>query len=533
MAPPVIFTAAVLFMLPNQLAALPQNPGNISTPATANHGVLPRSLESCLGATGVSVVYATDAGYSNLTVADNSNYHPHPQAVVIPNSTEQVAATVRCVAAEQGRVTLTTRGGGHGYAAYSLSGQVVIDSSQMTDIVLDESTQEVTVQMGQKLGPLALAMGRAGYALPHGTCPGVGVAGHSLGGGWGFTSREWGWLVDRLVSLELVDVTGRIRTISPKATNPNTTSTDDTNDGDLWWALRGAGSNNFGIVTSFTYRMQPAPTAIVNYNIGFASQSDCVQVLLTLQEIGSHPATSSAGFPTSLGGELIIDGGYQPPKAYCSFTGQYLGDSAAYNETIQRLLSPLARQSIQPLTTTSSFYTNWVSALTNLMGDLDSPSVPQPYYAKSLFDDGHPNYTSASISRIFSAIQPAGPDAFISFDLNGPDAATTLPPDDSVGPMAFNHRNNLFMSQIYAWDFPGFTNASARETAVDRLSDVADAVRQAAPKGGWQAYQNYIDPYLQNWAERYYGDALDRLKEIKKKWDPLNILDFPQGLGRA
>ncbi|RAK89008.1 6-hydroxy-D-nicotine oxidase [Aspergillus costaricaensis CBS 115574] len=532
MAPPVIFTAAVLLTLPNQLAALHQNPGNISTPAAANNGALPRTLESCLGATGASVVYATDAGYSNLTVADNSNYHPHPQAVVIPNSTEQVAATVRCVAAEQGRVTLTTRGGGHGYAAYSLSGQVVIDSSQMTDIALDVSTQEVTVQMGQKLGPLALAMGRAGYALPHGTCPGVGVAGHSLGGGWGFTSREWGWLVDRVVSLELVDVTGRIRTISPKAAKSNTTSTDDEND-DLWWALRGAGSNNFGIVTSFTYRMEPAPTAIVNYNIGFATQSDCVQVLLTLQEIGSLPATSSAGFPTSLGGELIIDGGYQAPKAYCTFTGQYLGDSAAYNKTIDRLLSPLARQSIQPLTTTSSIYTNWVSALTNLMGDLDSPSVPQPYYAKSLFDDGHPNYTSTSIASIFSAIQPAGPDAFISFDLNGPDAVTTLPPDDTVGPMAFNHRNNLFMSQIYAWDFPGFTNASARETAVDRLSDVADAVRQADPEGGWQAYQNYIDPYLQDWAEMYYGDALDRLKEIKKKWDPLNILDFPQGLGRA
>ncbi|OOF92944.1 Glucooligosaccharide oxidase [Aspergillus carbonarius ITEM 5010] len=519
MLPRVIQTAAALLTLAHHLTALQPDPGSIRTAAAGNDDGLPISLQTCLGDTGAEAVYPTDTEYANLTLADNSNYHPQPQAIVIPKSTQEVAAIVRCVSAEQGRVTLSPRGGGHGYAAYSFSGQVVIDSSQMTDIVLNDTAQEVTVQMGQTIGTLALTIGRAGYALPHGTCPGVGIAGHSLGGGWGYTSRQWGWLVDRLVSVELVDVTGHIQTLSP---------TSNTTDPDLWWAIRGAGSNNFGIVTSFTYRMESAPTAITNYNIDFATQSDCVQALLTLQDLGSQ----SGGLPTSLGGELIIPGGYTPPNAYCSFTGQYLGAPSSYNRTIQRFLAPLARQSIHPQSITSPSFTDWVSALTDLMGPLDAPSIPQPYYAQSLLDPGSPNYTSITASAILSAVQPAGPAAHISFDLNGPSSATNQPPQNDVGPMSFLHRHSLFLAQIYAADFPGFDNPG-RDEALGTIWAISDAVQSADPEGDWHAYQNYIDPDLDNWGEMYYGANLNRLKEIKERVDPDHVLDFPQGLGQA
>ncbi|RAK96014.1 FAD-binding oxidoreductase [Aspergillus ibericus CBS 121593] len=521
MLPRVSSTAAVVLTLAHHLTALHPDPGNIRSPAAVDNDGLPISLQSCLGATGAEVVYPTDAEYANLTLPDNSNYHPHPQAIVIPKSTQEVAAIVRCVSAEQGRVTLSPRGGGHGYAAYGFSGQVVIDSSQMTDIVLNEPAQEVTVQMGQTIGILALTIGRAGYALPHGTCPGVGIAGHSLGGGWGYTSRQWGWLVDHLVSLELVDVAGRIHTLGP------TTNTSDS-DPDLWWALRGAGSNNFGIVTSFTYRMERAPTAITNYNIDFATHSDCVQALLTLQDLGSQPD----GLPTSLGGELVITGGYTPPNAYCSFTGQYFGDPSSYNTTIQRFLAPLAQQSIQPQSTTSASFTNWVDALTDLMGPLDDPSIPQPYYAQSLLDPGTPNYTPTTASSILTAVQPAGPAAHISFDLNGPSSATNQPPQNDVGPMSFFHRKSLFLAQIYAADFPGFDDPGRKE-ALDTIWAISDAVRSADPEGKWHAYQNYIDPDLDNWGEMYYGANLERLKGVKERVDPNHVFDFPQGLGRA
>ena len=76
-------------------------------------------------------------------------------------------------------------GGGHNYAAYSYTGDVVILSNSMTDTTFDDTKKQVSAQFGQKIGPLAKAMASKGYGLPHGQCASVGVAGHSLGGGWG------------------------------------------------------------------------------------------------------------------------------------------------------------------------------------------------------------------------------------------------------------------------------------------------------------------------------------------------------------
>lgn len=167
------------------------------TSALLARDTLPAALQSCLQKTGAEVLYPGDQNYNALATPQNSNYQVHPGVIVIPASTQQIAATVKCVAAEKGDVKLSPRGGGHSYAAYSFAGQVVIDPGRMKGISVDGKKKEVTVQFGQTLGPMATAIGKKGYALPHGTCPTVGVAGHALGGGWGYASRKWGWLVDR------------------------------------------------------------------------------------------------------------------------------------------------------------------------------------------------------------------------------------------------------------------------------------------------------------------------------------------------
>lgn len=167
----------------------------ISASPTSN--TLPASLQSCLKKTGADILYPGDPDYNALSKPENSNYQAHPEVIVVPSSTKQVSLTVKCVAAENGNIKLSPRGGGHSYAAYSFAGQVVIDSSRMKGISIDRKKNEATVQFGQTLGPMATAIAKEGYALPHGTCPTVGVAGHALGGGWGYASRKWGWLVDR------------------------------------------------------------------------------------------------------------------------------------------------------------------------------------------------------------------------------------------------------------------------------------------------------------------------------------------------
>ncbi|PIG80211.1 hypothetical protein AARAC_005556 [Aspergillus arachidicola] len=487
---------------------------------------LPVSLQQCLNNTGTTMVYPRDLNYDALSRPQNANYQPHPKVIVIPTSSEEVAASVRCVAAEKGEVKLSTRGGGHSYAAYGVSGEVVVDSSQMKKISFDDDKKAVTVQFGQTLGSLAVAMGRKGYALPHGTCPGVGIAGHSLGGGWGFTSRKWGWLVDHIVSLEFVDVEGNIKLLSSSSAGM---------DAELWWALRGAGANNFGIVTSFTYAMEAAPTAVVNYGISFSSKSDCAQVLLAVQELGSISADDPDGLPVELGGEVIITDA--DATNFCSFTGQYLGERTTFLPVLDRLLGNLADRGVKPVNSTSYIkeFDDWRDALTDLMGSLDKPSTPQPYYAQSLVDDGAPNYTSHRVENIIKAIQNAklakDTENHVSFDLNGPSSRTNIRPASSD--TSFIHRDSLFLVQIFSYKFPGFNNTDGRDQRLEKVNNIADAIKQAKPSGQWHAYQNYIDPYLDDFGQAYYGVNLERLKSLKAVADPDMVFDFPQGLGHA
>ncbi|KAH8429508.1 uncharacterized protein LDX57_007170 [Aspergillus melleus] len=493
----------------------------------ATDALLPTSLQTCLKTTGADVVYPSDSRYNALAKPQNTNYQAHPEVIVIPSSAEQVAAIVRCVAAEKGSTKLSPRGGGHSYAAYSFVGQVVINPSKMKGISIDETKKEVTVQFGQTLGPLAKAIGQKGYALPHGTCPTVGVAGHSLGGGWGYASRKWGWLVDRIVSLQFVDVNGNIKRLSSSSTGT---------DAELWWALRGAGSNNFGVVTAFTFALEKAPTATVNYELHFGPEADCTQVLLEVQAMGKLPATDPNGLPLDLGVEVLLMGRDSNEDSACQLQGQYLGKKSAYQSVINKLLNKLAAKGIKPKTSESKVneFSSWVAALTDLMGPLDASDDYLPYYAQSLVDNGSPDYTQKQTGLVFDALRVARgikkTENDVSFDLLGPGSKTNGP--TSTGDMAYIHRQSLFLVQIYSAYFPGFSD-STRLDAVAKITAITDAIKQARPASEWHSYQNYIDPYLEDFGQEYYGEALGRLKTLKSAADPNTIFDFPQGLSHA
>lgn len=103
--------------------------------------------------------------------------------------------------------------------------------------------------------------GRAGRCLPAGSCPTVGIAGLTLGGGIGVLARKYGMTCDHLVSARVVTAGGKLRTVSADS------------EPDLFWALRGGGGGNFGVVTSFTFRTDPAPPAVTVFSLHFPAGS--------------------------------------------------------------------------------------------------------------------------------------------------------------------------------------------------------------------------------------------------------------------
>lgn len=495
---------------------------NLISRATAN---ISSSLETCLSKTGATLTYSGTNAYSTLAKAENTNYHYNPDVIARPNNVQQVSSIVKCVAANNGKTKITTRSGGHGYAASSLTGNVVIDLGKMTDLTLSDSTKTVSVGAGMTLGPLAKAIGDKGYALPHGTCPTVGVGGHGLGGGYGFTSRAWGWLMDHIIEIQLVDPRGNIKTLSQKSTGE---------DADLWWSLRGAGSNNYGVVTNFVYSMVTAPTLITNYNSVYKSNSDCVQLMLALQDLGTK-SVQDGGLPIELGGEALLYGENSGNDGACSFSGQYLGSKDNFKKVKKLLNDQLASHGVTALSTKATEFNSWVAALTDIMGDLTGPKIYEQYYAQSIIDDGSPNYTQQSVQAIVNAVQAAvgvsGSGNSISFDLNGFAAVTNAA--SPTGDMSFVHRNSLFLSQIYSYDFPGFDKPQQQQAALKKLNAITQSVRNAKPSATFLSYQNYLDPNLVNFGSQYYGSALNRLKSIKTSVDPNTVFDFAQGLAHA
>lgn len=332
------------------------------------------------------------------------------------------------------------------------------------------------------------------------------------------------------MALEFVDINGNIKRLSPSSTGL---------DAELWWALRGAGSNNFGVVTAFTFAMEKAPAATVNYELYFGSESGCAQVFMQVQELGLLPANDPNGLPPDLGIEVLLIGRDNNEDSACILQGQYLGKKSAYQTAIgkilRKILRRLAKKGIKPVQSESvvKAFSSWIAALSEIM-DRDT-NEPIPYYAQSNIDSGSPRYKVSQVMLIFDGLRAArkvkGSEPDVSFDLLGPGAKTNLPA--LGGDMAYIHRNSLFFGEIYSAYFPGFGDLAARETAVNQITNITKAMRQSRPAGEWHSYQNYVDPLLEDFGREYYGDDLGRLKALKAVADPDVVFDFPQGLDHA
>lgn len=183
------------------------------------------SLKSCLEAAAIPILTSGDNDFSTVISPFNLRLPYVPAIVAIPTTKEQVSAAVKCAAATD--IKVQPRGGGHSYGAMGLGGKdgaFMIDMKRFQKIEVDDVTKIATVGPGVRLGNLVLGLDAAGKrAMPHGICPGVGVAGHALHGGFGFTSRMWGIAVDVITELEVVLANGTI------------TKASNTQNKDLFW----------------------------------------------------------------------------------------------------------------------------------------------------------------------------------------------------------------------------------------------------------------------------------------------------------
>ncbi|CAO1617444.1 unnamed protein product [Sympodiomycopsis kandeliae] len=491
---------------------------------TARAAVVSSSLKTCLSKTGVKLSYPSDSTYSSLDTLQNSALPSRkPGVFAVPNDENGVSAVVKCVAAEGGSQKISPRSGGHMYTGWELGsedGWVVVDLKNLKNVNVNSGAKTADVGAGSRLGPMASTLADQGFALPHGTCPTVGVGGHGLGGGFGYASFGWGFLMDHIKSMRVVKPDGSIVTVS---------SSENT---DLFYALRGAGSNNYGIVTQFTYNLETAPTDIVNYSKEFKSNADCVQAFLALQDLTA--TKGDGGFPREFGGEMLLTGETSGQGSACSFAGQYIGSKDNFKKVMKKFNDKVAAKGVTAINVKADEYNSWADSLKAIMGDLNTMTVtPENYYAKSLVTPADVRYDTNSAGAIMQALNDAGSHGpSISFLFLGPNSySSTISKDSS----AFIHRDAMFISQYYAYDFPKNNDGGAQDAAYAAFDNMVNAAKKVNPNANWHGYVNYIDAkqLAGNWGQFYYGDAVSKLKSIKEKYDPKHIFDYPMAIWRA
>ena len=428
-----------------------------------------------------------------------------PDAVVRVEDAADVAAVVKW--ANRFDVRIVARSGGHSYAGYSTLGNgVVVDLSRLHGVRVANGRAHVGA--GVQLIDLQRALTRRGLSVPSGSCPSVGVAGLTLGGGHGLAGRRFGLTSDNLEAATIVTADGRVRRI------------DSDSGEDMLWACRGGGGGNFGIVTSLTLQTHRASGAAW-FSVSWPwSQAGAALAAWQRFAPEAPPALTSIL-------SLSTTGGSGSPRV--AAVGQHFGSAGA----LRSLIRPLTRVDGASSSVGSSSYfglvLRWAGCLdsgfrachtrgTSPGGALERASflAKSDYFAESL----PPRGRRVMIDWIERRQRtPSLGSGALLLDAYG--GAYNRP---APGATAFAHRDMLFSLQYLAY-YTGARGPSRRW--------IEGAWRALRPFASGQAYQNYIDPRLERWQRAYYVDNLPRLREIKKRVDPEFRFRFPQAIPPA
>ena len=191
-----------------------------------------------------------DAGYGPAREVHNAGILTRPKRIAMCATEAGVQRTLHQAKAENWPVAV--KSGGHSFEGFSLNDDgLVINVSPINELRLDARTGLLTAGAGCRLRDVNRFLLAKGRFLPAGSCATVGLAGLTLGGGYGMFARKWGLTCDHLRSLRMVDGTGAIR--------------DSVAEPDLLWAARGGGNGHFGIVTQLTLQTRMVPRAFSSW----------------------------------------------------------------------------------------------------------------------------------------------------------------------------------------------------------------------------------------------------------------------------
>ncbi len=453
-------------------------------------------IEELKGGFQGEILLPSDGAYESARKIWNAMIDKRPAVIARCATTSDVVRGVNF--ARDNGLLLAVRGGGHNIAGNAMCDDgIVIDLSQMKAASVDPDKRRVTIEGGATLADLDAATQAHGLATPLGINSTTGVAGLTLGGGFGWLSRKHGMTVDNLESAEVVTAAGEVVRASA------------TEHPDLFWALRGGGGN-FGVVTRFEFRLHPvgpdvlsglivypiseAKSVLQQYRDFIIKAPEALSVWTILRQAPPLPflpervhgqgiivlALIYAGDPKQ--GEPLID----PLRKFGTPLGEHVG--------------------VQP-------YVAWQQAFDPLL------TFGARNYWKShnfsMLQDGLFDAVIEYIEKLPS------PQCEIFFGAIG--GATTRPAPDSA---AYAHRDAMFVMNVHGrWDDPTDDKRC--------IGWARDFFKASAPFASGGVYVNFLTADEGDRVRSAYGPNYDRLAQVKRKYDPDNLFRMNQNIKPA
>jgi FAD/FMN-containing dehydrogenase len=413
--------------------------------------------------------------------ANAAHRDTRPRLVVLCRSVADVVRTLTYAAATGDRVV--PRGGGHCFAGRSSTDGIVLDLSGLDRIAV-AADGIATIGAGARLGQVYAALHAAGRTLPAGCGQTVGIAGLTLGGGIGLLGREHGLTCDRLVGAQVVLADGSV------------VDCDQDREPDLFWALRGAGGGQFGVVTTLRFDTVAEPTT---------ARVEARWSGIALDELVSAWQAWAPDAPDELTVNLTLVSEPGTPVEAVLFGAATLEEAP----TRELLAEFTARAGVAP---TVELYPGLpYHRLKQILADLDSREQPElvartrsEFFATAMSDR-----TLASLLSQLAEPRATGRRR-LGFTAMG--GAYNRVAEDAT---AFAHRGERFLLEHVA---------DAADPWLDRSWATAHA------DGSGRTYPNFPDPALDDWATAYHAGNHSRLTAVKNAYDPHRFFDFPQAI---
>lgn len=430
------------------------------------------------------LILSDDAAYEQVRQLWNGRVKTQPAAIARCLTVEDVIHTIRWTRSQG--LPLSVRGAGHEIFGRSLrENGIVIDLSQMRSVTIDPEKRTAQIQAGATAGDLIEATEKYGLVTVTGTISSVGMAGLTLGGGYGSLMGAYGLAADNLLSAQVVTADGQLITASAEE-HPN-----------LLWGLRGGGGN-FGVVVSLEYRLHPLMTVLSGLLLYPLEQAR--SVLHRFNEfIATAPdeLTITSGFLQTPDGETVL---------FLSPT--YCGAPKAGEQIIAplRTFGNLLVDQVQPVT-----YNALIHSI-----DAFTPRGRHYYLQTQSLE----NFQTEAIEVLIEPGLPL-PSPFSTINIHHFHGAASRV---DVSETAFGLRqDHLMVELIAAWEPQ---SPDDEQWHLQWAQRVSQALAPYAFKGG---YINLLDQAEQERVPLAFGTNYQRLLDLKRKYDPEDVFDSTIG----